>query len=59
MLITNEGTIIRIKVDSISILSRATQGVTLIKTNDNSKVVSIETIESEETSSEDEEEIQQ
>ena len=59
MLITNEGTIIRIKVDSISILSRATQGVTLIKTTDNSKVVSIETIESEETSSEDEEEIQQ
>ena len=58
MLITNEGTIIRIKVDSISILSRATQGVTLIKTTDNSKVVSIETIESEETSSEDEEEIQ-
>ncbi len=58
MLITNEGTIIRIKVDSISILSRATQGVTLIKTTDNSKVVSIETIESEDTES-DEEEIQQ
>ena len=48
MLITNEGTIIRIKVESISILSRATQGVTLIKTTDSSKVVSIETIESEE-----------
>ena len=48
MLITNEGTIIRIKVESICILSRATQGVTLIKTTDSSKVVSIETIESEE-----------
>ena len=36
------------KVESISILSRATQGVTLIKTTDSSKVVSIETIESEE-----------
>jgi len=54
MLITNEGTIIRIKVESISILSRATQGVTLIKTTDSSKVVSIETIESEEDLIEDE-----
>ena len=55
MLITNEGTIIRIKVESISILSRATQGVTLIKTTDSSKVVSIETIESEEDLIEEEE----
>lgn len=52
MLITNTGTIIRIPVDSISVLSRATQGVTLIKTNENSKVVSIETVEKEETEEE-------
>lgn len=48
MLITNDGTIIRIPVDSISVLSRQTQGVTLIKTTDDSKVVSIETTEKEE-----------
>ena len=44
MLITDKGTIIRLKVEEISILGRATQGVTLIRTNDGGKVVSIETI---------------
>ena len=48
MLITDKGTIIRIPVDSISLLGRATQGVTLIKTGEDSKVVSIETIDKEE-----------
>ena len=48
MLITDTGTIIRLNVDEISVLGRATQGVTLMITNDGGKVVSIETI-SEET----------
>ena len=48
MLITNTGTIIRIKVKEISVLGRATQGVTLMRTNGDCKVVSIETIEPEE-----------
>ena len=48
MLITDKGTIIRMNVDEISILGRATQGVTLMRTNEG-KVVSIETVEPEET----------
>ena len=48
MLITNYGTIIRINVKDVSILGRATQGVTLMRTNENEKVVSIETVEPEE-----------
>ena len=48
MLITNSGTIIRIKVKDVSILGRATQGVTLMRTNENEKVVSIETVAPEE-----------
>lgn len=43
MLITDTGTIIRLNVSEISVLGRATQGVTLMRTNDG-KVVSIETI---------------
>ena len=46
MLVTNTGTIIRLKVDDISVLGRSTQGVTLMRTNDG-KVVSIETVEQE------------
>lgn len=48
MLITNSGTIIRIKVKDVSILGRATQGVTLMRTSENEKVVSIETVAPEE-----------
>ena len=44
MLITDTGTIIRLKVKDISILGRSTQGVTLMRTNDGGKVVSIETL---------------
>ena len=44
MLITDTGTIIRMNVKEISILGRATQGVTLIRTNDGGKVVSTEII---------------
>ena len=47
MLITDKGTIIRLKVEEISVLGRATQGVTLMRTNDGGKVVSIEIINQE------------
>ena len=47
MLITDKGTIIRLKVEEISVLGRATQGVTLMRTNDGGKVVSIEIISQE------------
>ena len=48
MLITDTGTIIRLKVSEISILGRQTQGVTLMRTNDGGKVVSFELVEKEE-----------
>ena len=48
MLITNSGTIIRIKVKYVRILGRATQGVTLLRTSEKEKVVSIETLAPEE-----------
>ena len=47
MLITDTGTIIRMNIKEISILGRATQGVTLMRTNDGGKVVSVEIIENE------------
>ena len=47
MLVTDKGTIIRLNVKEISVLGRSTQGVTLMRTNDGGKVVSIETIEPE------------
>lgn len=48
MIITDEGTIIRLNVKDISTLGRATQGVTLIRTTNGSKVVAIEVIDNEE-----------
>ena len=47
MLITDNGTIIRMNVSDISILGRSTQGVTLMRTNEG-KVVSIEKISEKE-----------
>ena len=44
MLITDTGTIIRLQVKEISVLGRSTQGVTLMRTSDGGKVVSIETL---------------
>ena len=41
---SDKGTIIRLKVKDISVLGRATQGVTLMRTSDGGKVVSIETL---------------
>ena len=48
MLITDTGTIIRMSVKEISVLGRSTQGVTLMRTNDGGKVVSIEIVEKDE-----------
>ena len=48
MMITDTGTVIRIKAKDVSVLGRNTQGVTLMRTNDGGKVVSIETIPEEE-----------
>ena len=48
MLISDTGTIIRMHVNEISILGRSTQGVTLMRTNDGGKVVSIELVDNEE-----------
>lgn len=47
MMITDTGTIIRINVKDVSVLGRSTQGVTLMRTNDGGKVVSIELVEPE------------
>ena len=54
MLITDTGTIIRLKVKDVSILGRSTQGVTLMRTNDGGKVVSIELINTNEEENEEE-----
>ena len=48
MLVTNTGTIIRLQVKDISVLGRSTQGVTLMRTKNDCKVVGIETINPEE-----------
>lgn len=52
MMITDTGTIIRISVKDVSVLGRSTQGVTLMRTNDGGKVVSIELVEPENTNEE-------
>ena len=41
MLISSDGTIIRLKVDDVSLLGRATQGVTLMRMDEESKLVSV------------------
>ena len=47
MLISSDGTLIRMKVADISILGRATQGVTLMRTSEGNAVVSVARIEAE------------
>ena len=47
MLITDNGTVIRLSVKDVSILGRNTQGVTLMRTNEG-KVVSIEKVDEDE-----------
>ena len=41
MLVTNGGTLIRCPVDDIRVAGRNTQGVTIFKTEDDAKVVSV------------------
>ncbi len=41
MLVTDNGIVIRLEVENISVLGRSTQGVTLMRTNDGGKVVAI------------------
>lgn len=53
MIITDDGIIIRINVEDISVLGRNTQGVTLMRTSDGGKVISIAKLPKED---EDEEE---
>ncbi|KNY29726.1 DNA gyrase subunit A [Pseudobacteroides cellulosolvens] len=50
MLISSDGTIIRMNVSEISILGRATQGVTLMRMNEGDKVVCVARIVKEEES---------
>jgi len=52
MLISTDGTIIRMPVSDISVLSRITQGVTLMRTSEDNKVVSLTRIPAEENSEE-------
>jgi len=52
MLVTDKGIIIRLKVNEVSVLGRSTQGVTLIRTNDGAKVVSVELINPDEENQE-------
>jgi DNA gyrase subunit A len=48
MLVTNGGQLIRVPVDDIRIVGRASQGVTVFNTDKAEKVVSVEHIEGEE-----------
>ena len=48
MLINSDGIAIRINVDDVSISSRSTSGVRLMRTNDNQKIVAVAKISSEE-----------
>ncbi len=45
MLITDKGTLVRIRVDDLSIIGRNTQGVTLIRVNSGERVVGLQRIE--------------
>ena len=55
MLISTDGTIIRMHVDGISILSRVTQGVTLMRTSEENRVASLARISSAVKANEEEE----
>lgn len=45
MIISDQGTLVRTRVDEVSVLSRNTQGVRLIKTKENERIVSLGRIE--------------
>jgi len=57
MLISSDGTIIRLNIQEVSILGRATQGVTLMRMDENVNVVSVASIDREEESEEDVDEV--
>ncbi|MBZ2279946.1 MAG: DNA gyrase C-terminal beta-propeller domain-containing protein, partial [Buchnera aphidicola] len=44
MMITNAGTLVRIRVSEVGVLGRNTQGVILIRTTKNEKVVALQRI---------------
>ena len=52
LVVTNKGVMIRIPLEQVKISSRNTQGVKIIKLDDNSKVSSIEVVEKEEEETE-------
>ena len=52
LVISDDGTIIRMAVDSISVLSRATQGVRIMRVGDGARVISIARTEKEESEEE-------
>jgi DNA gyrase subunit A len=54
MLISQQGKVIRMSTDDIRVIGRATQGVRLIETEENDKVVSIARLAEDETPGEDE-----
>ena len=54
MLITDTGILIRLDVKDVSILGRSTQGVTLMRSNDGGKVVSVAKVTSEDEEEEEE-----
>ena len=56
MLITDEGVIIRMAVDSISIIGRSTQGVRVMRLTDDAKIVGVARAEQEEEDDGDEDE---
>lgn len=59
MLISSDGTIIRLNVNDISVLGRATQGVTLMRMNEGINVVTIARILKDETEEVEHEEVDQ
>jgi DNA gyrase subunit A len=58
MLVTDGGQLIRVPVDDIRIVGRASQGVTVFNTEKTEKVVSVEHIEGEDESEGGEEAVQ-
>lgn len=59
MLISTDGTIIRMDVNEISVLSRVTQGVTLMRTSEDNKVVALARISADVKDNGDDEEEQE
>ena len=55
MLISDQGTLVRTRVDEISVMSRNTQGVTLIKVQEGEKLVGVARVEEPEEQSAEEE----